>query len=273
MNTIPEHDWPDFWLDDAQTPDKLDPVAQKSIQEYRYLWSLMATLPDEKPSIQSSERFYRFLNDALTAEVQPEKQHSIVKSSWLQQIKQHWQVITTPRFVWQLGFGAVCVCAGLLIGRLFYTPSQLDIEEFAQLRRDVYALQDQVALNMLQQVSASDRLAGIDRIRAINAPAPAATATLLRLLNNDPNVNVRLSAADALMYYVQDNPAVIKQVEESFAKQSSPIVQSVLIEMLMQSKEKSSVRMLEEVRDQTAEPAIKTQIIQSLGAIQNSQQP
>lgn len=273
MSTIPEHYWPDFWLANEQTPDMLDPVAEKSIQEYRYLWSVMATIPNEKPSIRSSERFYRFLNDALASEMQPQKRRNPAKPSWKQQIIPQWQTSVRLRIVWQLGFGTVCICAGLFIGRLFYSPSQLDMAEFAQLRRDVYALQDQVALNMLQQVSASDRLAGIDRIRAINAPAPAATATLLRLLNNDPNVNVRLSAADALMYYVQNNPTLIKQVEESFAKQSSPIVQSVLIEMLLQSKEKSSVRMLEEVRDQTVEPAIKSQIMQRLSTIQNTQQP
>ncbi|HCR48847.1 MAG TPA: hypothetical protein DIW24_04405 [Bacteroidetes bacterium] len=173
---------------------------------------------------------------------------------------------------WQLAFGAACICTGLLIGRVTFSPANTE-GDFEQLRRDVYTLQDQMAASMLQQASASDRLAGIDRIRTINIPEPAATSALLRLLNNDPNVNVRLSAADALMYYVHGNPALIKQVEESFSKQPSPIVQSVLIEMLAQSKEKSSVRMLEEVQDQTSEPILREQISQRLQTLKAPQQP
>ncbi|MBL7977525.1 MAG: HEAT repeat domain-containing protein [Bacteroidetes Order II. Incertae sedis bacterium] len=268
MNALQEHEWPDRWRHEQMPPDQYSPDDAKRLREYHFLWSTLREWPDEQPSPQVSLRFYRLLQE----ETQAQRLWEHPQRPLWSRIKQQITHIFSPRMAWQLGFGVVCICTGLLIGRVAFSPANTK-GDFEQLRRDVYALQDQMAASMLQQASASDRLAGIDRIRTINIPEPTATSVLLRLLNNDPNVNVRLSAADALMYYVQGNPALIKQVEESFSKQPSPIVQSVLIEMLAQSKEKSSVRMLEEVQDQTSEPILREQISQRLQTLKAPQQP
>ena len=116
----------------------------------------------------------------------------------------------------------------------------------------------------LQQASASDRLAAIDRLRQVSQPAPETFQLLIKTLSDDPNVNVRIAAAEALLPYLHQNPGMLEQVKQSFESQDSPIVQSVLIEMLVQMKEKSSVRLLEEVRNTTNEPTLRRQIEESL---------
>ena len=54
---------------------------------------------------------------------------------------------------------------------------------------------------------------------------------LLDTLNHDPNINVRLSAVDAL-YLFYRNPAVKSGLIDSLSRQTSPMVQMELIELM-----------------------------------------
>jgi len=66
---------------------------------------------------------------------------------------------------------------------------------------------------------------------------------LLQALDNDPNVNVRLAAADAL-YLFASNPEVKEGLLKSLARQESPLVQSALIDLLVVSREQRAVQAL-----------------------------
>jgi HEAT repeat protein len=103
----------------------------------------------------------------------------------------------------------------------------------AQLRGQVENLHQRVALSMLQQQSPSARMRGVTYSEKIAQPDPQVLDALLQAVNHDSNVNVRLSAVDALQKFA-NGPEVARAMVDSIPGQESPLVQIALIDMLVQ---------------------------------------
>jgi len=90
------------------------------------------------------------------------------------------------------------------------------------------------------------------------------TNALIQTLNNDPNVNVRLSALEALKPYVR-NDQVREQLVQSIGRQDSPLVQVALAELMAALQEKSSVKALEQILKSDSTPGdVKKRIEESI---------
>lgn len=100
-----------------------------------------------------------------------------------------------------------------------------------------------MAVSLLQQSSSSERLRGVSYTSQLKEPGQGTLDALLQALDNDPNVNVRLAAADAL-YLFASNPEVKEGLLKSLARQESPLVQSALIDLLVVSREQRAVQAL-----------------------------
>ncbi len=92
--------------------------------------------------------------------------------------------------------------------------------------------------------SASGRLVAIQGIKGINRPKDHVFDALYTTLINDPNVNVRLSAIEAMLHFVE-SPRARELLVQSLAYQDSPIVQITLAEVIIKLQEEGSV---EEIR-------------------------
>jgi len=137
-----------------------------------------------------------------------------------------------PAPVWQLAAAAGLLLGGILFGR--YLPrAGAGNPEMAQLRAQVENLHQMVALSMLQQQSPSARLRGVTYSEQIAPPDPQVLDALLQTVNRDSNVNVRLSAVDALQKFAA-GPEVARALVDSIPGQDSPLVQIALIDMLVQ---------------------------------------
>jgi HEAT repeat protein len=112
------------------------------------------------------------------------------------------------------------------------------------LREEVTHTRQLVALSLLQQQSASERLKGVDWSNRISQPDPQVLSALLHTVNYDSNVNVRLAALDALRQSAS-NDTVRLGLVESLDRQTSPMVQIALIDVLV------------DIRDQQASTALK----------------
>ena len=77
-------------------------------------------------------------------------------------------------------------------------------------------------------------------------PAPSLIAALLDTLDNDPSVNVRLSAVDAL-YLFSGREEVRTALTASLSRQTSPLVQIALIDLLVSLKEKQAAAALKKL--------------------------
>ena len=145
-----------------------------------------------------------------------------------------------PRFAWfpsqpawQFAAAAGLLLAGIFCGRFLPQAGAGGSAEMAQLRSQVENLHQMVALSMLQQQSPSARLRGVTYSEKIAQPDPQVLDALLQAVNHDGNVNVRLSAVDALQKFAAD-PDVARAMVSSIPAQDSPLVQIALIDMLAQ---------------------------------------
>ena len=135
--------------------------------------------------------------------------------------------------VWRFAMAAGLLLAGILCGRFLPQTGAGGNSEMAQLRSQVENLHQMVAISMLQQQSPSARMRGVTYTEKIAQPDPQVLDALLQAVNHDANVNVRLSAVDALQKFAT-GPEVALAMVNSIPEQESPLVQIALIDMLVQ---------------------------------------
>jgi hypothetical protein len=187
-------------------------------EELKDLWGTLGVLPEEDPSLGMRVRFY----DSLRTWRQNEAQRRL-PFWWLR----------------HPAFQAVCAVLILAIGiGTGFMVRGHDSAEVSQLRGEVYNMRQLVALSLMQQQSASDRLRGVNF--AYQQSDPEVLGALLTTVNHDPSVNVRLAAVDALRKF-NDSPVGRKGVVQALAKQDSPLVQIAILDQIVELHEKSAV--------------------------------
>jgi hypothetical protein len=112
-------------------------------------------------------------------------------------------------------------------------------------------------LHLIRQPSAGERLLGVAEASRLRRPDPALVNALLDTVDDDPNANVRLSAVEAL-YLFSHEPRIRERLTQSLARQTSPVVQIALIDLLVASREKQAAEALRElVKDRQARPEVR----------------
>ena len=107
-------------------------------------------------------------------------------------------------------------------------------EDVHALREEVRSLSHLVALSLLRNDSASDRLEGVSYSRQSGATDPRVLAALLEAASRDANDNVRLAAIDALKPLL-GRREVRDRLIEGFDTQRSPLVQIALVDAVATS--------------------------------------
>ena len=129
------------------------------------------------------------------------------------------------------------------------------------LRQEVRGLREVVALSLLEQQSASERLRGIRYSAALDKPDDEVIGALTRTLRTDSSVDVRLAAADALRRYARTE--VVKQAaRELLVNDSSPMMQVAGVDLLLAARERKGVEALQ--ADPKLDPTVKQYIERAL---------
>jgi hypothetical protein len=140
-----------------------------------------------------------------------------------------------PRWAWQLAAGLGVLAIGLIAGRGL-APRPSVTPEIAELQGQVQSLHQLVALSLMQQQqSPSSRIQGVTYAYQLTQPDPQVEQALLYAAGHDSNVNVRLSAVDALEKFAAD-PNVRHALAATLAAQDSPLAQVALIDLVVKSK-------------------------------------
>jgi uncharacterized protein (DUF1330 family) len=146
--------------------------------------------------------------------------------------------------VLQFGLALVLLVVGVAAGwRLRPEPPVQPNGEIIDLRSELRQMRQMVALSLMTQQSASERLKGVNWSYQLQQPDREVLTALLDTLMHDPNVNVRLAAVDALRQF-GGQPVVRSGVVEALTRQDSPMVQVALIDLVVDLKEKESVETL-----------------------------
>lgn len=147
------------------------------------------------------------------------------------------------RWSWwpQAAMAAACVSIGIFAGMSIDRPKPSG--DVADLRAEVSSMRQLVALSLLQQQSASDRLRGVTWAYRVEQNDMEVLDALLRTVNQDANINVRLSAVDALRNF-SDSPVARRGAMQSLAKQTSPLVQVAILDLIGEWRDRQAASYL-----------------------------
>jgi hypothetical protein len=238
-------------------------ACRAQVAELGVVWRGLEVMAQPEPSPEMKSRFLATLHayEEGFQEAQRRLTYTPPKRSWF------WQP------AWQVAFAAVLLGMGLAGGRLIGprgTEPQAS-PEIAQLQGQVETLRQMVALSLLQEQSPSARLRGVTYSYQMTQPDRDVEQALLHAVNQDSNVNVRLSAVDALAKFAAD-PEVRRALADSLAIQDSPLVQISLIDLLVQLHAREGVPVILKLsQDKDANEAVRQRAVSALEKLGGAQ--
>jgi hypothetical protein len=234
-------------------------ACREDLENLTVVWAKLGVLPEEQPGGAVRSRFYAMLEDAKDKIEAESKISRPARSRWID-----WFTFRRPAFA--ASFSAFLLLIGIGAGWLM-TGGRQGGNRFASLSREVQDMRQQVALTMLGNPSASDRIQGIGYSAEVKNPNDATLAALLKAVDSDPNPNVRLAAVDAL-YLFRDRPGVRESLVKSLSVQSYPLVQVALIDFLVEVRETRAIEALKKLIDAgELTPEVKARAQQGLKQI------
>src|SRR5262247_540544 len=216
-------------------------------EELKSLWKRLGSIPCAEPSPELESRFHIMLEAYMHG-----LNHAPAKNWWSG--VNEWMSRWWPRQpLLQFGFSLGLLILGVVVGRQVYSSSTVPSitppnTEVAELRSELTQMRQMVALSLMQQQSASDRLKGVNWSYQLQQPGGEVLTALLDTLMHDPNVNVRLATVDALRQF-GDQPVVRRGVVEAMSREESPMVQVALIDLAVDLREKESITRLRQLTD------------------------
>jgi hypothetical protein len=224
-------------------------------QSLKGLWTQLSSLPTLQPSPAMDDRF-RTMLEGYRSGLDQAEEAARVRFDWVE----WWRGLWPRQPAWQFALVALVFAAGSLAGwswRASVPERAAAVGGVAELRQEIMDLKEQMALALLQQQSASDRLRGVEATARLESPDDRVLVALLRALDSDPNVNVRLKVVEALQPYARQ--ANVRQtVLASLPLQTSPLVQVELIHFLVENDDKESVPVLKALSEsQEIDPTVR----------------
>src|SRR5262245_4409645 len=192
------------------------------------LWDSLDSIPVQTPDSQGMRTSFNSMLDSY-------QENQAGSMPW-------WLLLPAVQFV----SAVLLLATGLTIGRYFPADVQQHSPDLNELRREVGDLREIVALSLMQQQSATERLRGVSWSNQIDEPDGKVLSALLDTLMHDSNVNVRLAAIDALRRF-GERQIVRKGALQALSEQESPLVQVALIDFMVELKEKESIGTLQKM--------------------------
>jgi len=251
--------FPDYLIGDLRQEEKEQmqnhiaacPSCRKELESLSAIWTKLGVLPEVQPDAALRTRFYSMLEDYKNdlGEQKP-------KASLLEQIKNWFRPVWTGRSAFSLSFSLLFLFVGLAAG-YFITGNPGRPAEISDLRQEVQNMRQTLAVSLLEQSSASERLRGVNLSVNTEKPDSGLIEALLNTLNTDSNINVRLAAVDAL-YLFYDFPRVKEGIAQTLFTQDSPLVQVALIDLIVNVRERQAIESLKNlIQTKTLHPDVK----------------
>jgi HEAT repeat protein len=205
------------------------------------IWDLMGEIPQPEPSESMQSDF-----DAILSHYKGKlalKKNPIAE--WIKKLHEYWSLQAQPR----LAFSLLLIALGLIGGYLLHEPGQSAVsynKQIDSLSSQVSDMKQVMLLSLLQDPSASQRIRAVSYADEISNVNLKVIDALFTTLNEDPNVNVRLSTLEALVK-LSGEPRVREGLVRSIDLQDSPIIQSAIADAMVKLQEKSSVQSLQKL--------------------------
>ncbi len=210
-------------------------------EELTDVWKRMDDLPAPEPDPAMRRRFLEMLEAYQAGMAAGRSERGAAAAP---KTVRSW-TLWPARPIWQAALAATLVILGLVGGRYAFAPRPAaePANDVAQLRGQVESLRQLVALSLLQEQSPSARLRGVTYAYQVEKPDDQVQQALLRAVNHDSNVNVRLSAVDALQKFAGEAD-VRRALADAIPMQDSPLVQVAIIDLLAQLNDRDAAPVL-----------------------------
>ncbi|MGD1947405.1 MAG: HEAT repeat domain-containing protein, partial [Croceivirga sp.] len=206
----------------------------RQFKDIKAVWKKMDTVDIPEPSHQMDVDFF----SALYTEIEQQEKQPVTLKTFLNTLG---AFLIKP----QLAYGLLFL---VLVGGYFFNlnDSKSEISQKEVVDSETEQVREKLVLTLLEQNSANRRLEGVSEANKIGRVDDRVVDALLRTLNNDPNVNVRLAAIESLTNYVE-NPKVRQGLIQSIPNQESPIIQVTLANLMLALEEKRSIELFKQL--------------------------
>lgn len=215
------------------------PACRKEQEELNQVFSTLQKYRMESPDDSLRQNF----NDVLREEIDHLKVNETIRETPMKRII---SIKWASPFL-RIAAAIILLVSGVWMGIFIQSSSQRNESDLlSELKNEVKNMKELLMFTMLNGESASQRIKAINYSSEIPYPNKKVIDALISTLNEDKNVNVRLAAAYSLERFWN-----IQQVRDSLIvsldRQTEPILQIVLINILTEKKEVRAVHPIREI--------------------------
>lgn len=235
---------------------KHNPQYAKELSAMESIWVQMNGISIPEPSEKMDAQFFGHLH----SEIEKNKK----TSNWAS--KFFGTVSPWPKL--QLAYGLLILGIGLTLGYVLNSGNgNKGPDSVITFNQDTEEVREKLVLTLLEQSSANKRLQGVSEANKIGKVDEKVITALLKTLNNDSNVNVRLAAIESLANYTEN--AIVRQgLVQSIPNQESPIVQVTLANLMTALQEKKSIEPFRKLlKEKKLDTAVKKKIESTIESI------
>jgi hypothetical protein len=217
-------------------------------------WELLQTMQTPEPSEKMDETFFGMLSSEMEREQGKAPKQNIVSML---------SGIFRPQWV----IGIFLLLFGLGVGYFLRPDVETIPTQTIAANNETEEVRQKLVLTLLDQPSANQRLQGVSEANKFENADDIVIRALLKTLNSDPNVNVRLAAIESLTNYV-DKPEVRQGLVQSIPNQESPILQITLANLMVALQEKASIEPFKQLlKQKQLDTTVKKRIERSIESI------
>jgi hypothetical protein len=225
------------------------PECSREAEELSFLLTAMRNSAMEAPDPALREHFSTMLQSELnmlaTADIIQESRRDEHPRAKVRPLP-----FSSP--VWRVAAAVILLAGGIGIGMALNSgpqqPAQTTTtnDQLAALQKEVKEMKEVVMFNLIDDESASQRIKGVSYVEGMSNPDQQVINVLIKTLNRDKSINVRLAALYSLARFA-DNRTVRDSLVASLGAQTDPIIQVVLINLLAEKKESRAIAPIKDI--------------------------
>jgi hypothetical protein len=222
-------------------------ACSKELHEIGVLFQGIAISELEAPPEALKENFLKMLSEEVK-KAATKKEGGVIKKMLSVKIQS---------FLWKAAAVIIVFGAGIWLGvRIKPAESFSSNNQINDLKTEIKDVKEMMMFRLLQEESASDRIQAVNYVNEMSNPDKKVIKALISTLNHDKNVNVRLASLYSLTKFA-DNQMVSDSLVNSLSRQTEPVIQIVLINMLTAKK---STKAIKEIQDIIADGKTNKQV-------------
>jgi hypothetical protein len=229
-------------------------IKAEDLESIKLTISTLSELPEPQPPASFGIKF----NTMLSAEIENQEMNKN-KFTWSYLILKLAEIFSPARFaytilIFMIGFGF----SSLMDNQ---KKSDTDVQ---MLSKELGEVKQLLFTTLIEQPAAVDRLKAVNISQQISETDDVVIEALIKSLNNDPNVNVRLAAVEVLKNHTS-RPEVRENLILSINLQDSPMVQIALADLMKSLQEKKAVPHLERLlKDENTNEFVKEKLKEAI---------